>query len=224
MERYCVLAIFATGTIVRGNPDPNSDLDLYVIHEEPFRERLQEFHHQVPCETFVNPPGKITEYFEGDRANRRPLTAHMLASGFLVFDTDQVGEALQNRAKEEFANPPTANPDRLLAARYGAATTVEDVLDVYSRDPDSALLMIGHAVWVLMEYRVACEPGWLPRFKDLPQRFKQLDPDGYLLAAIALNSAAPAERIDALRALSMRVAGASGFFEWASPRDNFGEL
>ena len=43
VNRYEPLGIVACGTIVRGVPDHASDLDLYVIHGQPWRQRVQKF-------------------------------------------------------------------------------------------------------------------------------------------------------------------------------------
>ena len=37
------VGIIASGTIVRGNPDTTSDIDLWVVHLEPIRQRIQKF-------------------------------------------------------------------------------------------------------------------------------------------------------------------------------------
>src|SRR5690349_862702 len=56
LERFQPVGIVAAGTIVRGAPDPSSDLDLWVIHLQPVRQRLQKFFQGVPAEIFENPP------------------------------------------------------------------------------------------------------------------------------------------------------------------------
>ena len=56
LENYSVLGIIVSGTIIRGNQDLSSDLDIYVIQKEPFRQRLQKFFNHIPAEIFVNPP------------------------------------------------------------------------------------------------------------------------------------------------------------------------
>ena len=50
------IGIIASGTILRGNPDPASDLDIYVIHRAAKRQRIQKFFAGVPAEIFINPP------------------------------------------------------------------------------------------------------------------------------------------------------------------------
>lgn len=73
LENYTVSGIIVSGTIILGNPDPSSDLDIYVINAQPFRQRLQKFFHGVPAEIFVNPPQSVERYLEKEQAARRPL-------------------------------------------------------------------------------------------------------------------------------------------------------
>ena len=56
---FKAVGIIASGTIVRGNPDATSDIDLWVIHLEPNRQRIQKFFNSVPVEIFVNPRGQF---------------------------------------------------------------------------------------------------------------------------------------------------------------------
>lgn len=94
------VGVIATGTIVRGRPHRHSDLDAYVIHLAAHRRRIQRWFDAVPAEIFVNPPSAIRAYFaEEDRDGRR-LTAHMLASGFVVFQANPVVGELRQEAAE----------------------------------------------------------------------------------------------------------------------------
>lgn len=94
-EHWQPKGIIASGTIVRGNPSPSSDLDLFVLHRAPERQRVQRFFAGVPAEVFVNPPERVERYFEGERREGRLITTHMLATGFVVYDADPVVEDLR---------------------------------------------------------------------------------------------------------------------------------
>ncbi|HWD39464.1 MAG TPA: hypothetical protein VG944_11490 [Fimbriimonas sp.] len=86
------------------------------------------------------------------------------------------------------------------------------------RDPEGALLLLGEAVVALAQYRVALEPGWLPRGKDLLARLREVDPEAARLVTDA--SQGPVEkRIAAGRLLCLHVTGFPGFFEWTSPQE-----
>ena len=118
-ERYTVSGIIVSGTIIRGAPDPASDLDIYVIHQQPFRQRLQKFFNQVPAEIFVNPPSAVERYFVEEQASRRPLTAHMLATGFVILNLDPVIDELRQKAASLLTQPPAAPDDLTMPHRQG---------------------------------------------------------------------------------------------------------
>jgi hypothetical protein len=220
-ERYDVVSALVAGTIVRGTPDVRSDLDVHLLHRGSFRERRQELHRGVACEMFVNPPSRIERYFEEDRPDRRPMTAHMFATGVLVYDPDGIGATLQERARGELLNPPAPDPKQLEMARYSAATMLEDALDLAVRDRDGALLILGSAVWSLAACRVGAEPGWLPRPKDLFARLQTVDSEAARLVATANGSGSFEERMAAGQTLCVSVTGSEGFFEWVSEREEY---
>jgi hypothetical protein len=215
LRRYEVLAIIACGTIIRGTPDPRSDLDLYVLHRNEFRQRLQLFFAGVPCEIFVNPPSRLPEYFAKERNARRPLTAHMLATGVVVFDPEAITESLVEEARVYLADPPELDKEALVRDRYFAASIFEDAEDLRARDVDAALLLLGQAVYDLVRCSLIAEAGWIPRHKDILSRLREIDPESARLAREASIGAADA-RFTAARELCLRVTGASGFFEWSS--------
>ncbi len=121
LERFKPVGIIAAGTVVRGTPDATSDLDVWVIHMEPFRQRLQKFFVGVPAEIFVNPPWVIQKYFVQDQAEARPISAHMMATGTVVLATDPVVEQLRQTAISLLSSSPTLTSQRLTQARYAAA-------------------------------------------------------------------------------------------------------
>jgi len=217
-REYRVLAIVVSGTILRGTPDRRSDLDVHVLHRQPFRERVQAWHCGVPTEVFVNHPDRILRYFREEAEDRRPMTAHMFATGLVLFDTDQIAAKLVTEARAIIEKPPhvTVAPDRGV---YGAATMFEDADDLADRDPEAAALILGQAVFDLAQARVAAEPGWTPRAKDLLTRLREIDPICADLVVRAISQANFKPRLEAARELCVRVAGTDGFFEWRSPRD-----
>src|SRR5215510_3180139 len=88
------VGIIASGTIVRGNPDSTSDIDLWVVHLEPTRQRIQKFFNGMPVEIFLNPPWTILTYFVHDQSEARPISAHMMATGHVVLATDPIVDEL----------------------------------------------------------------------------------------------------------------------------------
>src|SRR5215471_4825490 len=120
LERFNPIGIIAAGTIVRGTPDAASDLDVWVIHLAPVRQRLQKFFNGVPAEIFVNPPWIIQKYFVQDQGEARPISAHMMATGIVLLATDTVVDRLRQTAISLLSSAPTLTPQRLTQARYAA--------------------------------------------------------------------------------------------------------
>ena len=101
-----VQGIVVSGTILRGNPAPSSDLDIYVIRRELRRQRVQKFFNGVPAEIFINPEKKVPDYFAAEQRDACPITAHMLSTGFTILDCDGVIAGLQARARQLLQTPP----------------------------------------------------------------------------------------------------------------------
>jgi predicted nucleotidyltransferase len=218
LDRFDVLGIVACGTIVRGTPDPSSDLDLYVLHRDSFRQRIQKFFHGVPTEIFTNSPESVELYLEEERARRRPVTAHMLATGAVVLDLDPIVEALRQRAVDELKNPPAPTQRELTTSRYTAALLYEDAVDVVERDVATAQLLLGRAVEEMLRHRFVQSGVYLPRAKDLFEELAELDAETAVLARRFFGDPDPAGRIELAGEIADRTIRARGFFEWESPR------
>ena len=65
VNTYHPQGLVACGSIIRGSPGPNSDLDLYVIHDQPWRQRVQRWFEGIPTELFINPPERNRTLLRG---------------------------------------------------------------------------------------------------------------------------------------------------------------
>jgi len=212
--RFDVRAILATGTILRGVADPRSDLDIHVIQRAPFRTRIQEFHEAIPCEIFVNPLNRIQAYFDEDKADRRPISQHMYATGFVVFDPEQILPPLIEKAKQDLTELPAANASPIGA--YGAATAFEDVCDLAEHDEQAAALILGGVVTQLLDCYFRRQPMFVPRLKDTLAALKATDPNLAALAVTATTDPLFPNRLEATHQLCLAITGHEGFFEWSS--------
>jgi len=214
VTRYEVLGLIAAGTIIRGQPDANSDFDLYVIQPQPRRQRVQRRFQGVPAEIFVNPPHVVRDYFVQERA--RPVTAHILAHGFVVLARDPVVDALRREAHTWLATLPDLSPVQRTMRRYLAADTLENALDVGERDPATATLILHDAVARMIEYAFLAANRHLPRPKETLAKLGEIDPAAEALARRYYAAAWP-DRLAAAQALAEQLIQATGFFEWESP-------
>lgn len=219
VNRYDPVGIVACGTIIRGAPDEASDLDLYVIHGAPWRQRVQKFFGGVPAEMFVNPPVAIRRYFREQHAAGRPLTAHMLATGWIVLSRDGIIETLCREAAEWLDKPVDYPASRAVMDRYYVATLYEDARDVAGKDPAAAGMLLQEAVTMMLRHWFLRNGMFVPRGKELIARLTALDEQ--LGQAAAEFFQAPSEaRWAAAQFIADRTIEARGFFEWETePED-----
>lgn len=216
------VGVVAAGTIVRGVPHASSDLDLYVIHEASIRRRVQRYFGDpalgapVPAEIFINPPAAVRAYFAEEHADGRPLTAHMLATGYVVLARGPALPALRHEAAAWLERPSHPSAAAAVRARYDAATRYEDAADVADEDPATAALLLARAVTAMLELWCHTTAGTVPRGKDLLARVAALDPALGALARRVFSDAPFPERRAAAAAVADRTIDARGFFEWDS--------
>jgi hypothetical protein len=220
LGRFEVLGIVASGTIIRGHPGPTSDLDLYVIHARPQRQRLQRWFNGVPAEIFVNPVSRIAGYFEEERRDGRPITAHMLATGAVILERDPAVEQVRAQAREWLNKPPNPIPDHLRTMRYMIGAQVEDGFDLAESNPLGAALILSSAVHDLLRYAFLSANRNIPRDKDLLAAVNDLDPELARLACDFYRTVKIADRVALAGQIADRTIQTRGFFEWEStPED-----
>ena len=222
LTRTSPIAIIASGTILRGNPDPASDLDLYVIHQQPYRQRLQKVFNGIPAEIFINPPEQVSRYLVEEQDEFRPITAHMLATGFVILETDPVITVLRQKAVEILENPPKASPERLTSLRYMAANWLEDATDLAQRDEATAKLFLSQAVFEIIIFNFIAQGKYLPRNKELITGTEAIDPELGQLLRKFYATASCAARLELAHQIADRTIQAYGFFEWESTPEELG--
>jgi hypothetical protein len=210
------LGVIATGTIIRGKAHASSDLDIYVIHGAPFRRRVQHFFAGVPAEIFINPSHAIRGYFAEEHEDGRPISAHMLATGFTVYASTPLVEELRAEARDWLQRPSPMSETDVIRMRYGIATRLEDGIDVVEVDGATATMLLGDAVESMLEFFCRSRTGRVPRSKDLLAVASTHDAEVGRLAAGFFESGAPRDRARFAEALADRTIGARGFFPWDS--------
>lgn len=212
-----VHGIIVAGSIVRGEPGPLSDLDLYCVHAQPWRMRDQRRFNGVPAEIFVSPPERIRGYFKNEHAEGRPCTAHMLTTGEVLDGADEIVMTLIAEAREWMAKPIALTAAELTSKRYGAVDTLDDARDAALTDPAMAALLFAEAVRDIAAYAFWSRHLFQPRRKDLVRALAAIDPvAAELVRAFADARGADRERI-ALD-LAKHVLGVDTFFAWSSDR------
>jgi hypothetical protein len=216
LERFQPVGILAAGTIVQGTPDAASDLDVWVIHLKPLRQRLQKFFNGVPAEIFVNPPWVIQKYFVQDQEEARPISAHMMATGTVVLATDPVVEQLRQTAISLIRSFPKLTPQKLTQMRYTAATKLEDAMDIIERSPAAANMLVSEAVRQMLQFAFLKAGRFIPRDKDILDALINMDSDLGTKVQLFFDSADWARRMHLATELADRILQVRGFFEWDS--------
>jgi len=220
LNRFDVLGIIAAGSIIRGTPNPGSDLDIFVINTQSQRQRIQKFFQAVPAEIFVNPVAAIERYFQEESERGRPCTAHMFVTGFVVLDRDPIVEQLRRQAQRFLERPPNPSDTHLTWLRYGAADLYENARDIAETNPVGANMILSRAVFHMLQYAFWKANQYLPRDKDLLEAITDLDPVLANLAHDFYTSADPRQCQALAAKIADRTIEVDGFFEWESVPEN----
>lgn len=212
------VGIVASGSIVRGNPGPSSDLDLVVLHDQPWRRRVQRWFNETPVEIFFNTEAWLRHCIDREAAQGRPVMAHMLATGAVVLDVDGRVDALKRLSQELLLRGPCLSPAALLRDRYAAAIHVEDALDFGEENTPDAMQARALAVRALVRHAYLRKNQFLPRAKERLHMLAQAEPALADLLATALGQL-PRDTKGALIEASQQILGCVGFFEWDSGED-----
>lgn len=216
LKNYDPVGIIVSGTIIRGNPDPSSDFDIYSIHMKPYRQRVQKFFRGIPAEIFVNPPSAIEGYYKEEASSMRPCTAHMMATGFVVLDRDPVIEELRSKARESLLLKPEISEFSLTTVKYTAATYLEDAMDVAGKDPATTLMFLYNAVTEMLHYTFKKTGKYIPRTKDILNEMEELDAETARLVREFFTTPDYREKIALSNQIADRTIEVRGFFEWES--------
>lgn len=211
-----LLGITVSGTIVRGTPARSSDLDIYVLRRRSERQRVQRWFNTVPAEIFINPPHQIPRYIEKEGAAARPITAHMLSTGFTVIELHPVVAELRALATAAYARHPDLSSEQLTSARYMAATRLEDALDMLDERPETAKMILTLAVYDMLHYRFMRANQFRPRDKDLLNALAVLDPSLAEVAFKFFGAQTLESAVTLAKCIADRTIETYGFFEWAS--------
>ena len=215
-DRFQPQAIVASGTIIRGTPHASSDLDLVVIHDQPWRQRVQRVFHGVPAEMFVNPSFQVSRAFITEARSARPVLAHMLATGVTVHDATGIANNLQQEAQIVLEAGPQVDPAWVELRRYGIATLFEDAADVARADPERSRTLALQAMTEAVDWWFPAHGRWRPRSKALFEEFAHHEPDLMLAIRAAIGAATVDEALALAAPAIETMIGATGFFPWES--------
>lgn len=216
-EHYQVIGIVVSGSIIRGNPHPGSDFDIYVIHGNTFRQRVQRLFNGVPCELFINTLAQTYLYFESELKNNRPVSAHIISTGQVVqgHDNSEVLALLQ-AAHQYAAMSPPLTEEQVTFRVYGLATLLEDAVDSIGTDPATAGYIVDKVAIETIELLFLLRQQPLPRIKERLQNILTLDPAVGQLLLLYYRATTVDEKVRLATKLLALTTGRTAFFEWSS--------
>jgi len=170
-------ALFAAGSIVRGEGTASSDLDLVVVFAalpSAFRESFRV--EGYPVEAFVHDPETL-EYFclDVDRASGVPALPQMITEGIEIPEPSDVSRSLKARALAVIAmGPPPLDAESEQRRRYGLTDLVDDLRDVRSSEERMAT---GASLYEqLADYHLRRQGLWSASGKAIPRVLGRADP------------------------------------------------
>lgn len=219
-KHFKPVAIIVTGSIIRGNPDLNSDFDIYVIHQDTFRQRIQKYFDGIPCEIFVNNFKHVYNYLEQEHKDNRPVTAHMISTGKVIEGADNLElQKLIQSAKEFLLQSPPLPDIKRINTRYAIATLFEDATDVKDTDALTSTYFLNKLVSDIIDYTFRNNGIPMPRPKERIMYLEQNYPDIGKLVTDYYRTESFHDKYNIAKTLVEGTVGEYGFFEWDSGQD-----
>lgn len=210
--------IVAAGSIVRGEGQRGSDLDLVVLWRRAGRQRLQRRFAGVPAEMFANSNAWLRHSIRVESASGRPVMAHMLATGVVLRDDDGAMALLVADAAQALRAGPALADDERVRMRYLAACAVEDALDMLPAADGDAVLLVRRAVDAMLDYAFLSRGFHLPRPKRRLAELRAFDAEAAAALAAVLDADMRSQSA-VLSAAAQRILVIDGFFDWESAHD-----
>jgi hypothetical protein len=177
-DRYKdAVAIFAAGSIVRGEGTPFSDLDLVVVYTQvpcAYRESFK--CGGYPVEAFIHDPATLEYFFlEVDRPSGVPVLPQMVVEGIEIPGPSEMSRDLKRRAAALIeAGPPALDSASERRMRYFVSDLLDDL-----RAPRSQEEVIGAGARLyeqLADYHLRRRGLWSAKGKAIPRVLRQTDP------------------------------------------------
>jgi hypothetical protein len=217
---FKTIGIVVSGSIIRGNPHHNSDLDIFVIHENPFRQRIQKYFNGVPCEILINNFKHVYQYFEKELNANQPVSADILSTGKIYKGHDNIEFKRMIEAAQMYAvKSPVISEKKNLYVRYSIANAFEDATDTMDADKQTTLYFLNKVIVEIIDYVFLMEGKPLPRAKERFSCLKKINPEISKLVSEFYFENDLRLKYSIVRNLVTKTIGEQGFFEWVSPEE-----
>ncbi len=120
----------ASGSIIRGQGAPHSDIDLVVVYKNlPTAYRESFFYEDVPVEAFVHDAETLQAFMEDDLKKATPAMHHMVATGIVLPAKTQESTQLQRYARDILSKGLETPAWRIDLLRYLVGDKIDDLKD-----------------------------------------------------------------------------------------------
>jgi len=164
-ENFNPISIVVGGSIIRKKFEKGSDLDIYVIHNENFRQRFFKYFNDVPCDIFINNKAHIKKYFAEEHNKNRPTTANLLDTGEIIYGKKEINDILE-LAKKLAHSPKKLNNFQIKQSQYYILTLIEDAEDIIEKDSTCCSYILDLVIHEIINYYYIINYKVLPRIKD----------------------------------------------------------
>ena len=192
--------LFVAGSIMRGEGNEFSDIDLVVLFPRLPRAWRESFVVDgFPVEAFVHDPETLAYFIEQDIKSGAPIIGHMVANGVIVGDDLEPASNIQQRARVLLENGPgPLSGEPYETMRYFLSDLAEDLRA--DRPVDEVAAVAGLTYPRLIDLMLLGRHQWTGKGKWGPRQLRRFDPQ---LADIAASAFADAVRGNKARLLAL---------------------
>ncbi|VWX37582.1 nucleotidyltransferase domain-containing protein [Exiguobacterium oxidotolerans] len=167
------LAAMIAGSHVRGRATATSDIDLIVLMPTGARTYRESFLYEgYPVEAFIYTEATIADFFEADRARRRPSLQRMVTEAVPVRVHPLVDQLKAEAARQLLAGPTPWTVEQLNQNRYFLTDLLDDFIGV--EDRTEGLAIATRLFDQSASFHLTASGRWLGQGKWLPRELTAL--------------------------------------------------
>lgn len=168
------LAAMIAGSHVRGRATSTSDIDLIVLMPTGARTYRESFLYEgYPVEAFIYTEATIADFFEADRARRRPSLQRMVTEAVPVRVHPLVDQLKAEAARQLLAEPTPWTVEQLNQNRYFLTDLLDDFIGV--EDRTEGLAIATRLFDQAASFHLTASGRWLGQGKWLPRELTALN-------------------------------------------------
>lgn len=168
------LAAMIAGSHVRGRATSTSDIDLIVLMPTGARTYRESFLYEgYPVEAFIYTEATIADFFEADRARRRPSLQRMVTEAVPVRVHPLVDQLKAEAARQLLAGPTPWTVEQLNQNRYFLTDLLDDFIGV--EDRTEGLAIATRLFDQAASFHLTASGRWLGQGKWLPRELTALN-------------------------------------------------